>query len=392
MYVDATPRTGTAQDLMRVVTRAREIETARSGERLPFKSVARRRWVEPPARLLGMAIAGLAALAPAEAALAWHDFLYRRLAAPRHVPFDAARPEIIRAKELARRVEAETGASPALLALVSHAPVSEELGFLNFELVRHATLALRAVRGRSCRPRLLVAVDSFALDTASLFEEGVYAAYMSASHLGFDRLSLGGGGLRAWPALPWRFSRLLCAGGEAALALAGGVPGTARVLYAAREWARAVRGASPLRPAEARARLGSHPTFRRFFENADPALPRPSRPGLLLEAWLMAGAAGLAGAAPREVAAAALECLAVPGKERPALLADLEKDLARETPRRRRFFRFLAGRVAPRRPIVFLPFVHRVDPPSVEPREAWAWRQGEDGGERAGRLVEEVFT
>jgi len=39
------------------------------------------------------------------------------------------------------------------------------MAHLNFELVRHATLALRAARGRPCRPRLVVAIDPFALDT-----------------------------------------------------------------------------------------------------------------------------------------------------------------------------------------------------------------------------------
>ena len=52
-----------------------------------------------------------------------------------------------------------------------------DLAHLNIELARRSMLDLRKVRGRPCRPRMVVAVDPFALDTLSLLEEGFYAGY-----------------------------------------------------------------------------------------------------------------------------------------------------------------------------------------------------------------------
>jgi hypothetical protein len=63
----------------------------------------------------------------------------------------------------------------------------------------------------------------------------------------------------------------------------------------------------------------------------------------------------------------------VPAAERPDLLAELARDLSRETPRRLRLFRLLAGRVARRRPLVMIPVSHGVDPLRVAEGEAWSW-------------------
>ena len=111
----------------------------------------------------------------AAASVAFHDRLFAALAAPHSYRFDREVPTVLRARALAARLEAETGKAPALLALISHPPVLGELAHMNLELVRHATLALRAVRGRPCRPRMVAATDAFALDSISIWEEGIYA-------------------------------------------------------------------------------------------------------------------------------------------------------------------------------------------------------------------------
>jgi hypothetical protein len=381
-YAYPAPRTGTAQDLLRVVTRAYELELERSGALLPEKSDAARRWIEPWFRGIGIVLALVMELVPADWTVAFHDRLFASLSAPRSYPFDPESPVVVRARALAADLEKRTGRAPALLALISHPPVMGALAHLNFELVRHATLALRAVRGRPCRPRLVTAIDPFALDTTSIFEEGLYAGYMGTFHVGIDRLAFGRGHpgtaltpRAAWTAMPLRLLRVLAEGGEIGLVLSGGVPATGRVLYGVREWARAARALSPLRtrPADVERALRADASFSRFERGAQVVAPS-ARAWRLLDAWLMTTAAGLLPDETIEAAAAsALACLDVPAAARPELLADLARDLSRETPRRRRLFRVLAGRVARRRPLVLIPVVHGTDPLGVSTREAWSW-------------------
>lgn len=394
-YTYPAPRTGTAQDLLRVVTRAYELELARTGTVLPEKSEASRRWIEPAFRGLGVAIAGVMELVPADWTVAFHDWLFTTLAAPRAYPFDPRSPVMVRARALAARLEAETGKAPALVALISHPPVLGDLAHLNFELVRHATLALRAVRGRPCRPRLVVAIDPFALDSTSIIEEGVYAGYMGSFHVGIDRLALGRGHpgpaltpRASWTAMPMRLFATLSGGGEVGMVLSGGIPTTGRVLYGVREWARAARRASPLRtdPAAVEAALDADASYRRFEKVAADHVPLPRSVWRVLDAWLMAACAGLLPDEKAEqAAAAALEALRVPGDLRAGLLADLARDLARETPSRRRLFRIFSGRVARRRPLVMIPVTHSIEPLGVTEGEAWSWEWAGPGRVKARR-------
>jgi hypothetical protein len=404
-YAYPAPRTGTAQDLFRAVTRAYELELERSGTRLPEKSEAARRWVEPWFRALGVALAKVLEVAPADWVVAFHERVFRSFSAPRSYPFDPGSPVVARARALAADLETRTGRAPALLALISHPPVMGDLAHLNFELVRRATLVLRELRGRPCRPRLVVAIDPFALDTTSIAEEGFYAGFMGSFHLGIDRLVLGRGRPgtaltpeAAWAAMPRRLLRVLSRGGEVGLVLSGGVPSTGRVLYGVREWARSVRAFSPLRdrPADAERALRAEPSFARFTSGpASSALP-PAWAWRLLDVWLMTAAAGLLpGESVQAAAAAALSCLEVPEAQRPGLLADLARDLERETPRRRRLFRLLAGRVARRRPLLMIPVVHGTSPLGVSTLEAWSWEWAGPGrvvARRAGAPGDAVET
>lgn len=158
------------------------------------------------------------------------------------------------------------------------------------------------------------------------------------------------------------------------MVLSGGIPATGRVLYGVREWASRARRAGPLHgdPARALAALRADAAFGRFETGAAAHIPLPRGPWRLLEAWLMAAAAGLLPGETAETAArAALVCLGVPEAARPGLLAELASDMTRETPSRRRLFRLLVGRVARRRPLLLIPVVHHTDPLGVTEREAW---------------------
>lgn len=380
-YAYPSPRTGTAQDLMRIVTKAYENRLVADGTVLPEKSEHQRRWFEPLTRGFGMLLAGVLEVIPADWVVAFHNKLFLHLSAGRNYLFDPALPVVTDAQALAARLERETGTAPSLLAAISHPPVMGDLAHLNFELVRHATLVLREVRGRPCRPRLVAAIDPFALDTITVAEEGLYAGFMGTFHIGLDRLALGRGHpgplmspQTRWDRMPLRLMRVLAEGGEIGMVLSGGVPATGRVLYGVREWARRARASGPHHadPAAALKRLRDNASFTRFESAAETVIHLPRGPWRLLEAWLMASAAGLLPDQTAETAsAAALDALAVPSEARARLAAELTRVLSRETPSRRRLFRLLVGRVARRRPLILLPVVHRTNPPGVSEREAW---------------------
>ncbi len=391
-YAYPTIKTGTSQDLLSIVTRAYEAHIERLQLALPVKPQSRRLWLEPPFVAVGAAVAGLLELIPADAALKIMSKIYASLSAPRSYPFDPKSPALLRSIELVRRVERGAGKPAALFALISHPPVMGDLAHLNFELVRHAGLALRELRGRPCRPRLVAAVDPFALDTVSLPEEGVYAGFMGRYHLGFDRLALARPrGSRPllkkarWDRMPWRLLRLLERGGEASMVLAGGVPSTTRVLYAAREWTARLRRKSPLRgkPAEVLARLRRNADFRRFDEQGPHGRALARSAWRLAEAWAMAAlcsvfgfageacsdtgvVSGDAERALRELAAA----FGLSEAESQDALSELKDELLRETPYRQRLFRVLAARVARRRPVVVLPVAHTLEPLGVVIKDA----------------------
>lgn len=404
-YAYPTLKTGTSQDLFSVVTGAYEAYIERLHLSLPDKPAAKRRWLEPPFVLAGLGVGAALELLPADAALRAMDGLYLKLSGGKSYAFDAQAPALTRSRELVREVERAAGRKAALVALLSHPPVMGDLAHLNLALVRYASQALRLLRAAPCRPRVVAAVDPFALDTCTLPEEGLYAGFMSRYHLGLDRLSLTRGGatrrlLRraAWDRMPRRLLRLLSGGGEAAMVLAGGVPSTTRVLYAAREWTARQRRQSPLRgrPGEVLARLRRDPGFARF-EAEGPHGPSLRRSAWrLAEEWAMAalaGGFGVAGQASAEtgtlsadaerVLRAVLSALEIADSGAQAAIVDLKEELARETPYRRRFFRALAARVARERPVVLLPVVHRLSPLGVGAADAWAWTSFSNGRLRA---------
>ena len=401
-YSYPTHKTGTAQDLMSVLTRSYEGYLARQRISLPSKSERLRIFVEPPFILFGLAVSRLLECLPADWVMDGHARLFEALSSPHRYPFHERDPALEQARALCERVTVETGCRPALLALISHPPVLGDLAHLNFSLVRHASLALRGVRASPCRPRLVAATDLFALDTIPLYQEGIYAGFMGGYHLGFDRLALSRNPVSrwllrksSWDRMPQRLLSLLSRGEEAGLVLAGGVPSTTRILYAVREWLGRHRRRSALRarPGEVLKRLRADEEFARF-EKVAPLGPRLAKSAWrMAEAWAMSALAGVFTGADSEQAGAdsgelteraracLLRCLAAFGMtkhEGEKTLAELPEELSRETPYRARLFRILAGRVLKSgRPIVFLPVAHRVSPRlSLATRPSWAWTAG----------------
>lgn len=395
MYRYPIGRSGTAQDLMGIVTGAAERILARDRLVLPCKHPVARRVLEAPFNLCGILMRAILELVPADGTLAFHEMICRRLVGGQTYSFDDGSPALARAAAEARVLQA-SGRAPALMAVLSHPPALGEMAHLNFELVRHACRALRSVRGRACRPRFVVAVDPFGMDTASLPEEGFCAGFMGFYHLGVDRLAFTRSSQSsflvarsAWPNLIWRLLRRLCSGGEVAMVLSGGVPTTARVLYMAREWLVCERRRAPLRhePARVLRALRRSPGFVRFESEGPHGKGLRSNAWRMAEGWVMSAIAehpegrlscaetGELTLPARETFAACLEALGVDRAGQGPALESLAEECKRETPFRRRFFRIMAGRVLRRgRPVILLPVVHRIAPRlGVEIREAWCW-------------------
>ena len=211
-----------------ILARAQEARRNRVGISLPPKPMERRRWLEPPLIALGVLGAALLELVPAEFALKFQNYIFAALSGTGLCPFDPESPAILGAGELARRIEREHGVKPAFLALLSHAPVTNVPSPLNFELVRHALLGLRVARGAPCRPRFILAVDPFALDTIPLWLEAIYAGLLGRVHIGIDRMAFFRGDaarslLRhaSWERMALPFLSILEQGGEAGMVLAG---------------------------------------------------------------------------------------------------------------------------------------------------------------------------
>ncbi|MBI3298962.1 MAG: hypothetical protein HYZ75_12400 [Elusimicrobia bacterium] len=362
---------GTAEDLFALFARAEYQAIGLP----PEKGVFGRLVVEPLLQCVGRAMAAAESVLPAGASLAVQDKIYGSLEGgrPEH-PFDPGAAPLREAAALAAEAERRTGRRAALACLLAHAPIDPDWLHLNPVMFRHALKGLRAARGAACRPRLVNAVDAFGLDMLSSLDEGGYAGFMTRVHLGFLRVT----GARPWPgrvltaADGWpriggRILRLLAEGGELIMVLAGGVPVTARGYYALREATGRLCRESPAagRPASVLARLAANdPSFTAFLASGEGCVLRSA--WRRIEAWVLSRALAPGGRAalaegrlcPEGAAAfaAATVALGLPVEAAAAARAELDAELARETPFRVRFLSAVAGRVVSRgRPVVLLP-------------------------------------
>lgn len=381
-----TKQTKTAEDLMAILLLSDEERRLRQKTLLPAKGKVKKLFLEIPFNVFGIFLSWIVGSLPVRWALRWDDWLYRSVGGPQYYPFEKDSAALQDCRELTLRAERETGVVPALLGLISHPPVLGDLAHLNFELVRHATLALSSLRAAACRPKLVVAVDPFALDSVSMLVEGAYAGYMGWAHIGLDRLALARGAVSSWLLrktgwfrMPFRMTRLLGAGREVGMVLAGGVPSTTRALYVIREWLAQERAQSDLRgrPGEVLRRSGLD-----LRAAGTRSVWRAMEFRLVSALSAAGGGSGLpasdSGLVTPEVEAAARECLdalGLPDPEKRRAIEDLGEELARETPYRKRFFKLLARRVLKKgRPLVFLPVVHKTQGGlGIEIKPAWAW-------------------
>lgn len=409
---------------MAIFARSEQKRYLKAGIVPPRKNALNRRLVEPLLNAFGMFITMLGALLGASRMMGYHDKLMGGLAGKAREPFDPKLPQLEETRRLMAHVEELCGTHPAVLCLMSHPPVLPESLGLNVEMARQGLLALHSLRPMKGHARILLAVDAYALDMLGGLEEGLYAGFMGTYHLGLDRLAQhryfpSRWFLRkaAWWRLPWRTSRYLAGGQSLAMVLSGGVPVTARVLYASREFLwrlRKSRASHPHSTPSSR-RVLTVPAADEYYspkeiiqrlerQNEDFAAfarsgfvgPRLRRNAWrMMEAWIVARISGVwpsgasaasssrqgsgnekkeDGLAHGAVTDVQLDCLhacaAAMGFAETrisALLDDFREEFSRETPYRERFFLFLLHRVLSRgRPIILLPMSHQLDGASMK--------------------------
>ncbi len=372
--------TGFSDDLLRILARAETSRYARRGVPVAFKPRSLRPWLEPLGNLVGLLLRVALGLLPPSWSRSFQDAAFRRLART-NAPAAEIGAAASATRELAARLQGRSGRPAAVLCLFSHPPVTGQWLHLNVELARQSLCVLHEIGLSSRRPQLLVAVDPFALDSFGLLLEGVYAGLMGRYHLGFDRLSSRRGNLArqlggdaGFERIAWRLRTALRRRGRVALALGGGVPATSRALYAAKEYVIGLRRAGRFgSPGEAFKVLRSGSTDFADFCASDLVGERLKKNAWrMMEAWLIATVTGAW--PPEEEAAvdsgslsprgeAAFEaCARAMGLEEEQARAEVEglrREFSRETPYRRRLFRFLFSEVAARgTPLLLLPLSH----------------------------------
>lgn len=381
-YRKFTPN-GTSDDFVSLLMHAHSLLYQQKGTPLRIKSRFARRWIEPIGNLLGIGMTSLAWLLPPARVAKLQQKLFLALSKPRPFYFDIHSPHLRAAKKLLAHVAAKTGKTPATLCLFDHPPVDGELIKLNFELSHQAFAALHWLSHKPSRPKLVVATDSLALEHWSTFAEGVYAGFMGTYHLGFDRLGTHRRGLSrlligrtASRRMPFHISRILHRGLNIAMAHAGGVPSTARALYAAREYLHLLRQQRDrtISPATALTRLSQLSTDFAVFQHSKLVGSRLQNSAWrMMEGWIVALLTGLwqfgdteSGEAcihsgvlsSRAVAAltACAQALGVAPKAAEQSLLDFTAEFRRHVPQRRRLFRLLAKRVVAKgKPVLLMP-------------------------------------
>src|SRR5205807_4825406 len=245
------PSRATPEDLTNTVVAADALRRQILGQRPARYLPGQRVWIEPFFNLLGFLWGELTLLLPWPQRKPYVQWVVRKMSG--HAPEE--NPELPRRIEetlrLSQDLKAKTGRWPALLILMTHPDTEGPLEWLRFELMRQGLLAADAVVEAGSpsawypeHPRCLLAIDPFALDTVSPVVGGFYAAWMHRFFLVYDRQS----STQSWiqrhvflrgseyHRIGWKLLRLLKANAPVLMAMGGGLPYNARLLYAAREF------------------------------------------------------------------------------------------------------------------------------------------------------------
>jgi len=162
---------------------------------------------------------------------------------------------------LGERLSRETGKWPAFLFLTAHAPTEGPFQWVRFEVLRQGLIiafdfsrAGQAAGFRMRNPECLLAVDPYALDSVPVSIGATYAAFIHQVYFAFDRQFSTQSFFQrlfflrrtGYPWAGWRLLRRMRHGIPVLMALGGGLPVNARILYAAREFIQRLRFPIPV--------------------------------------------------------------------------------------------------------------------------------------------------
>jgi hypothetical protein len=241
----------TPEDLTNTVVAADDLRRQLLGQRSASYRPGQRVWIEPFFNLLGFLWGELTLLLPWPLRKPYVQWVVRKMGG--HPPEDNPdlTSRITETIRLAQDLKARTGQWPALLVLMSHPETEGPLQWLRFELMRQGLQVADAMVDAGSpgawypeHPRCLLAIDPFALDTVSAAVGGFYAAWMHRFFLAYDRQP----STQSWlqrhlflqgskhHEVSWKFLKLLKANAPILMAMGGGLPYNACLLYTAREF------------------------------------------------------------------------------------------------------------------------------------------------------------
>jgi hypothetical protein len=361
----------TPEDLVNVVVMADDLKRRSMG----FQSTRAADWlrqgrpslnrtfVEPFFNVLGLMFGQGLAWTPRplrRRAIQWLNVRFGR-----HAPEENPRltERIREALDQAKMLQRKTGRWPAVLVLTSHPETTGDLQWLRFEVLRQGLQLADALVEANPRqpffrshPKVLLAIDPFALDTVSAAIGGFYAAAMHRLYLAWDRQS----SLQPWiqrhillgdthySNIGWRLLETLRNDVPVIMVLAGGLPFNARLLYGVREFVHRM----PIRKWNISKRQAQKGLMELLTPPEDGVWPAdegrvpPSRRERVIELWRSWG----------------LE----QGFEESCWRSLLE-EFQPAVPLRSRFFRVLLERlVAKGKPLMLIPVAHGSTPPHVQ--------------------------
>jgi len=246
------------EDLITTVVAADALRRKSLGLRPGNYHPGQRIWIEPFFNFLGLLWGQMGLLIPWPLQKRYVQWVVHKMGG--HSPEE--NPDLPRriqeTVQLSKDLKAKTGEWPGLLVVMSHPDTEGPLEWLRFEMMcqglQVADSVLEAQSPGSWypgHPRCLLAIDPFALDTVSATVGGFYAAWMNRIYLAYDRqpstqswfqrhLLLRG---TDYSRIGWKLLKLLKSNAPVLMALGGGLPYNARLLYAAREFVQRLRPA-----------------------------------------------------------------------------------------------------------------------------------------------------
>ncbi len=239
------------EDLIDVVIAADALKRKARNQPPARYRPSQRVWVEPVLNVLGDMWGRLMYLLPWAIRKPYVQWVMRKMSG-RPPEINPGVEQCIRQTlELAKSVRQETGQWPALLVVMSHPQTEGPLEWIRFEAMRQGILVADAYletiqphRLFRTHPKLLLAIDPFALDTVSAPVAGFYGGWMRRIYLAYDRQP----STQSWiqkrvflryshfAHIGWKLLRHLRSDIPVLMAFGGGLPTNARLLYAAREF------------------------------------------------------------------------------------------------------------------------------------------------------------